>query len=852
MFDGTLNVPKNRLSQKKSKPTLMRRLLLCLCFVIPFSYPLTAQIKLQGIVKNQLNEPLAFVTVALEADTPGGVLTDLEGRFQLLLPRNTKAIQFRYLGYKTLRIEPAFWQDKKLLQIELQPEDFSLPEVQVRPGENKANILMRKVIAARDANNPEKQNGYRCMTYNKNSFDLLPNRKVFEKSIEKKDSSSKSAKEQLEHFNTLEKSSTQHHLFLMESVTERSFLAPNSVQEKVLLNRVSGASYAGLVAVANALQPFTFYGDYLQIIDKDFVNPISPGSIPLYFFNLEDTLFQGRDTLWTVSFRPRKGKVFTALEGVFHINSDGYAVQNVQAWPAETGNMEIKIQQSYKRMSAENKKSGQARQWFPEQLDFELVFRKYPAEHVGIKAVGRSYISDAIINPVLQQRDFNPDKPLLMLENAHSQPDSAWAYWRSPAPLSNKELRTYTWLDSLGKKKRIGLLFNVMDYLNTGLFPILGPVNLDINNVLRFSEYEDWRLGIGLSTAQARSLEAVRRVEASIYAGYGFRDKGWKYGGQALWRINRNTGTSCSAGWRNDLQEPGALPGTSRQYADRFVYAKKVDRIQEAWVAVESRLGRPLLLQGKFSRQDISPQYGYAFQASDGSQHSSFRFAEASISLRFAYNEERRRFLGNETGSVQHWPVLELSYSRGLPQVFGGTYSYNRWVGTLYQSIFIRRLGRCSWRLEAGQVDPAVPLAKLFTLNQSPDRGAFSYIALRNTFQALPDTLFASDQFVNLYFSQELGPVLYKSRHSSPFLTVHQNIAWGRLRSPERHLETGLQSAEKVFYETGLQLDNLVRLNYLNFATIGFGTALYYQWGPLQNPNWQDNVTIRLALKFQL
>jgi len=830
----------------------MHRLFLCLALFIPIQALLQAQTTLQGIVKNQLNEPLAFVTIAVEADTPGGVMSDLEGRFQLQLPHTARAIQFRYLGYQTLRLEPAAWQGKKLLEIVLEPLDMSLPEVLVRPGENKANKLMRKVIAAQDINNPEKRKGYRCMTYNKVSFDILANRKVFDKLMASKDSSSESVKLQAENFVQMEEGSRQHHLFLMESVTERSFLSPNSVQEKVLLNRVSGASYSGLVAVANALQPFTFYGDYLQILDKDFVNPISKSSLSLYFFNLEDTLFQGRDTIWTVSFRPKKGKVFTGLEGVFFINSDGYAVQHVQAWPAEMGNMEIKIQQSYTRVAVDNPDSKVTQQWFPEQLDFELELQKYPIPYAGIKAVGRSYIADILINPPMQLRDFNQEKPFLMLERANIQPDSAWERWRTPAPLSPKELRTYTWLDSLSEKKRIGWLFNAMDYLNTGLFPILGPINVDINNVLRFSQYENVRLGIGLSTARARSLETARRLEASVYAGYGFQDKAWKHGGQLLWRIHRNTGTNWSAGWRDDLTEPGTLPGASRQFLDRFIYAKKVDNIREAWMAVESRLGRSLFLQGKFSRQDISPQYGYTFQRSDGAQRGSFRFAEASVFLRFVRNEEKRRFLGNEASSIQHWPVLEISYTRGLPEVLGGDYGYNRWVGALYQSIFIRRLGRCSWRLEAGQVDPTVPLAKLFTLNQSPDQGIFNFFTLKNTFQALPDTLFAADQFANLYFSQELGPVLHKSKYSSPFLTVHQNLAWGRLRKPELQLETGLQSAEKVLYETGLQLDNLIRFNYLNVATIGLGSAVFYQWGPLQRPKWQDNVSLRLSLKFQL
>jgi len=65
---------------------------------------------------------------------------------------------------------------------------------------------------------------------------------------------------------------------MVESVTDRNFMFPNTVQENVLHNRVSGFTNTGLVALANEVQPFSFYGDYLHILDKNFVNPVSPGS----------------------------------------------------------------------------------------------------------------------------------------------------------------------------------------------------------------------------------------------------------------------------------------------------------------------------------------------------------------------------------------------------------------------------------------------------------------------------------------------------------------------------------------------------------------------------------------------
>ncbi|MBK8557023.1 MAG: carboxypeptidase-like regulatory domain-containing protein [Lewinellaceae bacterium] len=830
----------------------MRIILSCISILMVLALPIRAQSLLQGHVQNAEGEPLAFVTVAVEAATQTGVFTDIEGRFKLAVPADARAIQFRYLGYRSIYLKPEEWENQTMLSIVMTPDSFALPEAVVRAGENPADILMRKVIARREANNPEKKAGYRCLTYNKISFDLLPNRGAFEKVMGKRDSTSKSAMESMESFNRMEESSQQHHAFLMESVTERLFRNPNLVQEKVLLNRVSGTEYAGLVALANAVQPFTFYGDYLQITDKDFVNPISPGSPALYFFTLEDTLFQGKDTIWTVSFHPRKGKVFTALEGSLQIHSNGYAVQSVRAWPVDAGNLDIKIEQSYQLLAAGNSDGDSTAQWFPQQLNFELAFRKYPSEYLGIKAAGRSYISSAAMGASSRLQDFDPEKPLLMLENANTRADSAWQSWRITAPLSEKEQRTYSWLDSLGEKKNLSRFFYLMDYVSTGLIPLAGPLNADLGRLLRFSEFENVRLGIGLSTAQPRPLAMSRRFEASLYGGYGFRDQAWKYGAETLWRINRGMQTFWSAGWRSDLEEPGILKTLPGQLVDRYVYARKVDKIQEAWTRIGTRLGKSFFLQGEFSRQNRTPLYPYIYVGGSEIQSGTFRFAEATVFLRYARHEEVHRFLGSNSGSVQHWPVLEVAYTRGLPNILGSTYSYYRWSAALYQSVFIRRLGRCSWRLEAGQASPDVPLSRLFTLNQSAGNNAFGLFAISNTFQSLPDTLFASDRFVNLYFSQEIGPVLYKHKYSAPYLSLHQNTVWGSLQQPEQHNGTGLRTADQLLCESGIRLDNLLRINYVNFARLGLGGAVYYRWGGLSEPRWQDNLLFRLSLRFEI
>lgn len=804
---------------------------------------LNAQTRLDGRVRDPEGHPLAFVTVAVDGGRQEGTLTDIEGRFSLRPAREVQTLDFRYVGFAPRQLRAGDWRAGELLEVVLEPRDLDLPEAVVVAGENPADILMRKVAAARDQNNPEKRRSYRCKTYNKIVFDLLPDRPTFDSLIATKDTAKAYYRDVISSFNRVEQAMAAHHAFLMESVTERSYLRPGQIRERVLLNRVSGAGNAGIVALANAVQPFTFYDDYLQILDKDYVNPVSPGSPERYFFHLEDTLYQGADTVWILSFHPRQGKVFTALKGVLHIHSKNYAVQNVRARPAAPDKVDLLIEQSYRYWP-------EAEQWFPDQLNFELQLRRYPDVHTGLRAAGRSYLSEVVIDTGVRARDFDPERPLLIEADAYARLDSLWQPYRERAPLSGKEQQTYSWLDKIGEKEGFDQVFNILDYLATGLIPIHGPVNINLRKILALNNYENIRLGFGLSTAQPRPLGQTRRLEAAAYVGYGLRDKTWKYGGSALWRLHRAWQTQLSAGWRADLLEPGTLYELNRNnLTDRFLYARKVDRIEEAWLRFGSRLWKGATARVTLSRQEITPLYPYMYRPETEDARTRFRFGEASLFFRYAPAEEVRRFLGSAAASVQRLPVLEAAYSRGFDGLLGGDFRYTRYTLALYQSTFLRKLGRLSWRLEAGLATGDAPAAKLFTLNQSPNGWNVGLFVVRNTFQSLPDTLLVSDRIVNFYLAQELGPVFYKTKHSAPFLTLLQNASWGRLRQPERHRLPGFGTPSETLLESGLQLDNLFLFNYVNAANMGLGGAIFYRWGGLQSADWQKNISLRLSLR---
>jgi len=813
----------------------MRLLLLFFFFFCAVS--LAAQNAITGRVADADGQALAFVTILLD-DQPGrGVLSDIEGRFSIGGDAGARSLTFRYVGFQTKRLDADFLKKNagKSLYITLQPSNDQLPEAVITAGENPADRLIRKAIAHRDENNPEKRPAYRCKTYNKIVFETVPHRQEFEKAIAGRDTAKKEWNNLWDQFHKAEQQAEQQHLFLMESVTERLFKFPNAVQERVLLNRVSGLQSAGLVALANMVQPFSCYGDFLRVLDKDFVNPVSPGSPKLYFFNIEDTLYSGADTVWILSFHPRKGRVFEGLEGVIHLNSHGWAVQNLRARPADRyATLQIKIEQSYQQ-AQDN--------WFPEQLNFELEFDKYPSPILGLRAAGRSYVADADTEAALKIDNFDPEMPLVILPSAVNRTDSAWQRWRDLAPLNPKELRTYTIVGSIGRRKNFDKLARIMDFTATGLVPLCCGFSADLTRFLKFNDFEGTRIGAGVSTAQNRPLQAPRRIETGAWAGYGTHDKTWKYGGYGIWRISRGYQTQLRAGWSRDLLEPGALHELRPAgFVNRTLYARRMD-YATAWTAVvTSRPTAELTLQAGYRRQELRPGYDYRFIAADGNTSGRFAFQEATGYVRLARGEQVQRLFGSDLNARQPWPVLEVGYTRGW-----GNFKYHRWAAALYQSVMIRRLGRADWRIEAGHVTAGVPLAKLFMLNQGG--GSFGALALGGTFQALPDTLLVSDRFINCYFSQAVGHIFYRSKYSSPFLTLVQNAAWGDLQYSERHKGIGFTVAARPYLESGIRLDHLVQFNYVNIGRAGVGFAAFYRWGILRVNEWQKNVAIRLTFR---
>ena len=790
--------------------------------VIFVSVQVYAQQSVKGrVIDGKSREPLAFVNIIFNNDQHAGVTTDIDGRFYYQHSEEIKLISCSYLGYKKLvvNVDTAHFDQEGLL-IELQALPLLLEEVQVRAGENPAHRIIRNVISNKNDNNPEKMRSFRYTSYNKTIYDLVPNDSTGTDILQQK----------------IDKLLKGGHLLMMESVTERKFLAPDLSEELITGVKVSGFKRPGFAPLATDLQPFSFYHDVIRIFDVKYLNPISDGSLKRYKFHLADTIYQGKDTVFIISFTPQAGKNFDALSGTLYISSNNYAVQNVIAEPFKKGLIDIRIQQQYVFIDG--------KQWFPHQLNFELSLSQYPSKTIALKANGRSYIQNIQLLPDLRKKDFAIDA-VSMHELATERDSAFWASHRSEN-INKREAITYNVIDSIAAELKLEKILSFSESLARGRIPIKF-MELDLSESFVYNKFEGFRLGLGLHTNEKVS----KYFTVGGYYGYGLRDKLHKYGGEFTLFLNRKNEVTLKGQHQYTLFEPG---DHELDYYHKGLYNPRnymsylMDRVQRNSLSFGFRALRYASVNLGFHHSLVQPLYNYAFNLAGDQVISNYTSGELRINLRYAYGEKLISLANTRLGAGTKYPVLTASYTRGVKDLYNSDFEFNRIEAAVDYSRYRRNLGLTDIRIEAGYVDRALPYGLLFT-----GEGAFDNefpVFAKNHFQTLMPYEFLSDRYINLFFSHNFGGLLLKIKDFNPHFILRHNMGFGTLSNPQKHIGMAFKTKEQGFLESGLHLDNLLKINYLNVAYLGIGAGVYCRYGAYSGADIKNNLGIKMSVRY--
>lgn len=198
-------------------------------FILFLPLLIYGQHQLNGkVVDSKTNKGLAFVNIVADGQRLGAT-TGIDGNFVFKSNQPIQSLKLSYVGYEPMEINVS---GKTSVTIALKRTDYELMEFNVLPGENPAHRIINNAVDNRKKNNPEKSLNFRYESYSKLFFTAKLDSAILNdpQKFAELDSNEKEDLEWLE----------KHHIFLIETVTERKYKQPDKSYEKIIASRVSG------------------------------------------------------------------------------------------------------------------------------------------------------------------------------------------------------------------------------------------------------------------------------------------------------------------------------------------------------------------------------------------------------------------------------------------------------------------------------------------------------------------------------------------------------------------------------------------------------------------------------------
>jgi len=796
---------------------------------MPFS--VYSQKGVRGVVVNDANgKPLDFVTVSYDRGTNGGTTTDTDGSFIVDAPVEIKTLSFYLLGFRPLEIKlDTLSRRQRELIVRLVPDEYALSEVIITPNENPAYEYIRRVVKNRDKHNPAKNlDAYKYISYNKLIQDYWRDEEGHLPDTIRIKSLMGKVK--------FLKPSEEKHLFIMESITEKRCMKPDFSQEEILATRIAGLSNPSFAPASAAFQPFSFYDEQFWFLDNYYLNPISEGTLKKYEFEIIDTTLLERDTIINLIYKPRKGKNFAGLQGRLSISKAHYAVTFFTATPAETTSFGISLEERFTLIDNT--------QWFPAYVHLNVGIKQLPGIEAGVVVDGYTWFTDVILNPPCTKDSFKTVS-VTISDEATTRADNYWQQHR-PDSLSQKEVETYTYLNKVGKRLKLDFIQGLAEHISTSRMP-LGLIDIDINKLATFNRFEGPRWGFGFHTNDKLS----KKMEAGLFAGYGFWDKNWKYGGDITMILHEEKDIKLQAIYQKETTGPGDTWLSFYDYPSFLANlgANRLDLEEKKEINLTLRAlhyGRAKALIRQ-SIRTIPYDYSYTQSPGTGDLLKKFNFTELGLLLRYAYGQKRYESLGRTFSTLTDYPIVTASYLQGFDNILNGQYRYYRLEGSVLSPYKTKTLGTGEVMVMGGFVKGDVSANKLYVSNLFYD---YRYpIVVENYFQTIRYTEFLQDKFTYLFLRHNFSSLLFKTKKWKPEIEVMHNMGWGKLSHPEYHHNITTQTMQKGYFESGFIVDNIVRINYLNILYIGLGAGIFYRYGHYHLSNELDNFSFKTSLR---
>lgn len=789
--------------------------------------------KIMGTVTDSAsNEPLPFVNIIFKG-TSIGITTGFDGTYAIETKTPHDSLIASFVGYKrqTKAVEKNKFQH---IDFQMVQENFTLETVVILAGENPAEILLRKIIANKKNNDPDRYNAYQYEAYNKiqidanNINDKFKQRRIFkdfEFIFDNVDTSTVNGKTYLP-------------IFLSESISEfYSKRNPKAEIEFLKANKVSGIENESIMQfLGDKFQHTNIYDNYIGMFQKNFISPIANSGISFYKYYLVDSTYRGNKWCYKIMFKPRHKQTLT-FTGHLWVHDTTFAIKEVEMKLVDDANInfinDLVMVKEYDLIDDTY--------WLLTKdkviADINII-EEDESKLVGFFGRKSTTYRNFVIDQPMPDDFYKAPVNMVIEEDANEKTAEFWEENRHEE-LTRDEKTIYYMVDTLKKIPRFNTYIDIIEMITTGYYKTgkfeLGPYG----STLSLNAVEGLRMRLGGRTSNKFS----KKLMLYGHVAYGTLDQRWKYGAGFLYMVNKNPRRTFGASFKYDIEQLGASQNAFREdFFLAFLFrrnpADKLTMVEEFKAHYEHEWFSGFSNTINVIQRNLYPLEGNKFEiyAYDDTsrtikEESAITSTEIRLDTRLAYKEH---FLMGEFQRVSlgaKYPIVEIQYGYGLPNYVGGDNEYHRiqiginhWFNTL-------NFGWSKYIIEVGRIFGTVPypLLKLHAGNETYFFDEYSF-NMMNYFE------FVSDKYLSVYYTHHFDGYLFNR------IPLFRRLKWrevvfgkgliGGLDEANKNYSVfpeGMYSLTKPYFEVGggienifkiLRVDAIWRLSYLDHANI--------------------------------
>ena len=680
----------------------MKSLVTFLFLFVSFFYALADDVVLSGKIVDEKGEPISFASIYLK-NTSKGTSANFKGEFQLKIPKGNYEVVFKAIGYKQA-VRSLTLNENQVLNVSLTTELLSLKEVEVNGNqEDPAYAIMRQAIRLRKKHLTEVKE-FSCNSYIKGISRLKDAPKKF------------MGNDVQGNLKTMGLDSGKRGvIYLSESVSKFNFAHPDKIYEEMISSKVSGNNNG--FSFNQATDFFLSFYQNIIVINglsrSGFISPVAENALLSYKYRLVGSFFEGDMEVNKIAVIPRR-KSDQVFKGFIYIAENSWRIHSVDLTITNATMAEVIDSLNIRQ---QNIPVGEDK-WMPATQKYSFsggMFKfKFNGEYVGV-------FSNYDINPKFN-RGFFSNRVMKVNADANKKDSTYWTNAR-PIPLTQEEGRDYVRKDSIKKLFESPRYLDSIDRKNNKFKPLkalLFGYNYNIAQQKKNIRISSPLMDINYNTIEGwyynpkimyrKTFKDTSTIVTRLNMRYGFENQKVTPNASINYQFNQKNlasiGIKGGSEYADFNRNFSAIPALFNTISTLFFEQNILKLYKRDFVSLEG--GREII-NGVYGSADLdysnrTPLLNTSFRKVKDVTNQEFTannpykmydnnyaFSEnqafsigAKFDITFAQSYIDRPDFKLRQGSK--YPRLQLTYRKGIPEVFNSDVDYNFFSAKIYDS----------------------------------------------------------------------------------------------------------------------------------------------------------------------